>query len=97
MAEEKLHVSAVRLSLQHFGWFDYVLFVLMLTVCGGIGVFFGFVKKQSSTQDYLMGGRNMKLLPVCFSLVARYCIDYYLRSSFSKFVFCLITNYCKTG
>lgn len=74
MAEEKLHVSAVRLSLQHFGWFDYVLFVLMLTVCGGIGVFFGFVKKQSSTQDYLMGGRNMKLLPVCFSLVARYCI-----------------------
>ncbi|RVE54442.1 hypothetical protein evm_000927 [Chilo suppressalis] len=44
----------------------------MLVVCGGIGVFFGFVKKQKSTQDYLMGGRNMKLVPVCFSLVASF-------------------------
>ncbi|PZC85702.1 hypothetical protein B5X24_HaOG215972 [Helicoverpa armigera] len=72
MSEEKLHVSEVRLSLQHFAWFDYVLFIFMLTICGGIGVYFGFVKKQSSTQDYLMGGRNMKLLPVCFSLVASF-------------------------
>uniref|UniRef100_A0A2A4JGL0 Sodium-coupled monocarboxylate transporter 1 n=1 Tax=Heliothis virescens TaxID=7102 RepID=A0A2A4JGL0_HELVI len=72
MSEQKLHVSEVRLSLQHFAWFDYVLFIFMLTICGGIGVYFGFVKKQSSTQDYLMGGRNMKLLPVCFSLVASF-------------------------
>ncbi|KAJ8735411.1 hypothetical protein PYW07_007031 [Mythimna separata] len=72
MTEERLHVSAVRHSLQHFAWFDYVLFIFMLTICGGIGIYFGFVKKQSSTQDYLMGGRNMKLLPVCFSLVASF-------------------------
>ncbi|XP_026731489.1 sodium-coupled monocarboxylate transporter 2-like [Trichoplusia ni] len=72
MSDEKLHVSAVRQSLQHFAWFDYILFVFMLTICGGIGVYFGFVKKQSSTQDYLMGGRNMKVLPVCFSLVASF-------------------------
>ncbi|KAJ2947733.1 hypothetical protein O0L34_g9509 [Tuta absoluta] len=44
----------------------------MLAVCGGIGVYFGFVKKQKSTQDYLMGGRNMGLVPVCFSLVASF-------------------------
>ncbi|KPJ11709.1 Sodium-coupled monocarboxylate transporter 1 [Papilio machaon] len=44
----------------------------MLSICGGIGIYFGFFKKQNSTQDYLMGGRNMKLIPVCFSLVATF-------------------------
>lgn len=71
MSEEKLDVAVVRASMQHFTVLDYVFFVFMLAICGGIGVYFGFVKKQSSTQDYLMGGRNMKLVPVCFSLVAR--------------------------
>ncbi|KPI97553.1 Sodium-coupled monocarboxylate transporter 1 [Papilio xuthus] len=44
----------------------------MLSICVGIGIYFGFFKKQNSTQDYLMGGRNMKLIPVCFSLVATF-------------------------
>lgn len=69
--EEILDVVLVRKSFQHFSWIDYSVFVVMLAICGGIGVYFGFVKKQRSTQDYLMGGRNMKLVPVCFSLVAR--------------------------
>ncbi|KOB72498.1 Uncharacterized protein OBRU01_12141 [Operophtera brumata] len=63
MSEEKLDVAAVRASMQHFTVVDYVFFVFMLAICGGIGVYFGFVKKQRSTQDYLMGGRNMKLVP----------------------------------
>jgi solute carrier family 5 (sodium-coupled monocarboxylate transporter), member 8/12 len=70
-SEEKMDVATFRASIQHFAWYDYAVFVMMLTVCGGIGIYFGFVKKQKSTQDYLMGGRNMKLVPVCFSLVAR--------------------------
>ncbi|XP_049878245.1 sodium-coupled monocarboxylate transporter 2-like [Pectinophora gossypiella] len=72
MSEDKIDVSEVRKSFQHFSWIDYSVFVVMLLICGGIGVFFGFVKKQKSTQDYLMGGRNMKLVPVCFSLVASF-------------------------
>lgn len=71
MADEEIDVATFRRSMQHFGWIDYSIFVLMLTVCGGIGVYFGFVKKQKSTQDYLLGGRNMNSVPVCFSLVAR--------------------------
>lgn len=68
---EKLNVTIVRLSYQQkFSWLDYSVFVTMLSICGVIGVYFGFYKKQNSTQDYLMGGRNMKLIPVCFSLVA---------------------------
>ncbi|XP_013149412.1 PREDICTED: sodium-coupled monocarboxylate transporter 1-like isoform X2 [Papilio polytes] len=70
---EKLNVTIVRLSYQQkFSWLDYSVFVTMLSICGAIGVYFGFYKKQNSTQDYLMGGRNMKLIPVCFSLVATF-------------------------
>lgn len=68
---EKLDVSQVRVSFQHFMWIDYLVFVFMLSICGGVGVYFGFIKKQKSAQDYLMGGRNMSLVPVTFSLVAR--------------------------
>ncbi|KAL4716542.1 hypothetical protein ACJJTC_010206 [Scirpophaga incertulas] len=70
--DEKVDVLTFRSSIQHFTWYDYAVFVIMLSVCGGIGVYFGFVKKQNSTQDYLLGGRNMKLVPVCFSLVASF-------------------------
>ncbi|XP_028155857.1 sodium-coupled monocarboxylate transporter 1-like isoform X1 [Ostrinia furnacalis] len=72
MADEEFDVATFRRSMQHFTWIDYSVFILMLTVCGGIGVYFGFVKKQKSTQDYLLGGRNMKSVPVCFSLVASF-------------------------
>lgn len=68
---QKIDVSEVRASYQHFMWIDYLVFVFMLTICGAIGVYFGFIKKQTSAQDYLMGGRNMSLTPVTFSLVAR--------------------------
>ncbi|XP_013175750.1 PREDICTED: sodium-coupled monocarboxylate transporter 1-like [Papilio xuthus] len=70
---EKFNVSTVRLSYQQkFSWLDYSVFVAMLSICVGIGIYFGFFKKQNSTQDYLMGGRNMKLIPICFSLVATF-------------------------
>ncbi|CAF4789683.1 unnamed protein product [Pieris macdunnoughi] len=69
---EKLQVSNFKASLQHFSWIDYWVFVLLLSVCGGIGIYFGFIQKQSTPQEYLMGGRKMKLLPVCFSLVASF-------------------------
>lgn len=71
MSEGKLTAEALKASMQHFTVLDMVYFVIMLAICGGIGVYFGFIKKQNSSQDYLMGGRNMKLIPVCFSLVAR--------------------------
>nr|XP_021207738.1 sodium-coupled monocarboxylate transporter 1 isoform X3 [Bombyx mori] len=74
MAEDnfKSDVADVRFSLQRFTYVDYAVFIMMLTICGLIGIYFGFVNKQKSTQDYLMGGRNMKLVPVCFSLVASF-------------------------
>lgn len=66
-----IDVEEVRKTYQHFSLIDYSVFVFMLLICVLVGVYFGLVKKQTSAQDYLMGGRNMKLIPVCFSLVAR--------------------------
>lgn len=70
--ESQREVSQVGATLQRFGWVDYVVFVIMLAMSAFVGVYWGFIKKQKSQQDYLMGGRNMKVFPVSMSLVARY-------------------------
>lgn len=55
-----------------FFWYDYVLFVVMLGFSAAIGIYFGcFGSKQSTTGEYLLGGRTMKVFPIVISLVAR--------------------------
>lgn len=54
-----------------FSWIDYSLFSIMLGLSIAIGLYFGFCGKQNTTQDYLHGGKQMKVLPVAMSLVAR--------------------------
>lgn len=71
-----LNVDDVKISLQRFGWPDYVVFVMMLISCAMIGIYFGFVKKnpkkcKEAEADYLVGGRKMKVFPVAMSLIAR--------------------------
>lgn len=58
-------------QMQRFSWIDYVVFVCMLAISAFVGVYWGFLKKQTSQSDYLLGGRNMKVVPVAMSLVAR--------------------------
>lgn len=78
-------IETFRNSLKHFGIVDYSVFTTMLLCCTIVGLYFGYedykkrknVKKQrrgSEAQDYLMGGRNMKIFPVAMSLVAS-CIS----------------------
>lgn len=69
-------VDDIKISLQKFGWPDYVVFLIMLLTCSMIGVYFGFiVKKKKQTvggqeAEYLVGGRKMKIFPVAMSLIA---------------------------
>ncbi|XP_037947006.1 sodium-coupled monocarboxylate transporter 1-like [Teleopsis dalmanni] len=50
---------------------DYTVFVFMLLISFGIGVYFGFFAKGADTTDeYLMGGKRMKTIPIAISLVA---------------------------
>lgn len=70
------NVDDVKISLQRFGWPDYVVFVLMLVSCVGIGIYFGFFEKKSKKPsdeeaDYLVGGRTMGVVPISMSLIAR--------------------------
>lgn len=56
----------------YFGAVDYGVFGFMLLVSASIGVYFGyFDKKEQTTEEYLLGGRNMKTVPIAISLIAR--------------------------
>lgn len=56
-----------------FGWCDYIIFNMMLGLSALIGIYFGcFGSKQSTTHEYLLGGKTMKVLPIVISLVSRY-------------------------
>ena len=57
----------------HFTVVDYTVFVAMLVISAIIGVWFGcFNKGKQTTDDYLLGGRKMKTIPIAISLIARY-------------------------
>ena len=52
---------------------DYVVFALMLLVSAAIGVYYAIVGKgQSSSSDFLMGGRSLSAVPVSLSLTASF-------------------------
>ena len=52
-----------------FHWADYLTFFLSLLLSVAVGVYYGFIKKQDSTiTNYLLGNRNMHVLPVAISL-----------------------------
>ncbi|XP_071451825.1 sodium-coupled monocarboxylate transporter 1-like [Hetaerina americana] len=59
---------------QNFSTLDYSLFAAMLVVSVIIGIYFAFFakKKQNTSSEYLMGGRNIGLAPVAMSLIASY-------------------------
>ncbi|XP_047510069.1 sodium-coupled monocarboxylate transporter 1-like [Pieris napi] len=69
---EMEYVSDMVTRMQKFSWVDYVVFVFMLAISAFVGVYWGFMKKQTTQNDYLLGGRNMKILPVSMSLVASF-------------------------
>lgn len=71
-APEMPTVQEISESMQNFGTWDYIVFALMLIACGIVGIYFGFVKKSSGEDEYLVGGRNMKTFPVSLSLIASF-------------------------
>lgn len=69
-------------KLSSFLPIDYVVLIGMLSMCTTVGMFFGYKdykkRKENSHQsihnadDYLLGGRQMNILPISLSLVATY-------------------------
>lgn len=67
-----LGVADVGAAMQKFHWPDYTVFIVMLLLCIGIGIYFGFFQAPASAQEYLVGSRTMATFPVAISLIARY-------------------------
>ncbi|XP_048253660.1 sodium-coupled monocarboxylate transporter 1-like [Haliotis rufescens] len=58
---------------ERFGWHDYLVLTLMLAVSAAIGLYHGCRRGgQKTTDEYLMGGRDMQFLPVAFSVLASF-------------------------
>ena len=51
---------------------DYLVMGAMLLVSLGIGLYFGLLKKQRTPEEYLLGNREMSLLPVALSMIVTY-------------------------
>ncbi|KAG8201772.1 hypothetical protein JTE90_012830 [Oedothorax gibbosus] len=49
---------------------DYAVVGATLLASGGIGVFFAYRGRRGASDDYLLGGRNMGIMPVVLSLAA---------------------------
>lgn len=51
---------------------DYAVMGGFLVISLGIGVYYGLCKKQRTTEEYLMGNRQMQILPVALSMLVTY-------------------------
>lgn len=56
---------------EKFGWAEYLVFIAMLAVSAGIGIYYGCCGKKQTTSEFLMGGRSMSVFPMTMSLIAR--------------------------
>ncbi|GAB0088916.1 sodium-coupled monocarboxylate transporter 2 [Sergentomyia squamirostris] len=63
--------TLLPLGSGHFQVLDYVVFIAMLLISVAIGIYFGFFSGNiQSTEEYLLGGRRMKTIPIAASLIA---------------------------
>ncbi|XP_014671169.1 PREDICTED: sodium-dependent multivitamin transporter-like [Priapulus caudatus] len=84
-----------------FSYIDYIVFALSLLLSAAIGVYHGCIgSKQTTTDEFLMGGKNMGVIPVALSMVASFLSAisllgqpaemYYYGTQFCFFTFCVI-------
>ncbi|XP_069698876.1 sodium-coupled monocarboxylate transporter 1-like [Periplaneta americana] len=71
MVIDQEHTNLVQQHL--FGWLDYTLLVVMLVATSLIGLYFGvWGKKSDTTEEYLHGSKNLRVIPVAVSLVVSF-------------------------
>lgn len=65
-------VEEILGSLRNFGWSDYAVFLTILVICAGIGIYFSLQNDHADGGDvlnFLLGGRNLQMFPV-LSIIA---------------------------
>lgn len=74
MATVNATLESVVHQFRHFsfGTIDYAVFIVLLSISLLIGIYFGFFGHGAdNTEEYLLGGKRMKTIPIAISLVAR--------------------------
>ncbi|XP_045170898.2 sodium-coupled monocarboxylate transporter 1-like [Mercenaria mercenaria] len=51
---------------------DYVVMVIFVVISSAIGIYYGFYKKQRTTEEYILGNRQMHFVPVALSLAVTF-------------------------
>ena len=60
-------------SRDEFNVWDWILFAGMLLISAGIGIFYAIKGyKQNTTKEFLMGGRQMQLIPIAISILVSF-------------------------
>lgn len=52
-------------------WIDYIIFVFMLVLSSGFGLYHGIKEKSNTIEEYIFAGRNIPALPLILSNMAR--------------------------
>ncbi|MEE6480051.1 hypothetical protein FKM82_012442 [Ascaphus truei] len=64
---------AASQDIGYFTPWDYVVFASVLAISAAIGIYYAFAGKgQTTSQEFLTGGRSMSALPVALSLTASF-------------------------
>jgi len=56
----------------NFGIIDYAVFLLLLLISGGIGVYYAIGGQQKTASDFLLGDRKLGVFPVALSLFSSF-------------------------
>ncbi|KAJ8317901.1 hypothetical protein KUTeg_002992 [Tegillarca granosa] len=71
--ERNFSYSFERGETIRFSSYDYVVWGLTLAVSAGIGLYYAIVdRKKNDTEEFLLGGRKLKILPVSLSLLSSF-------------------------
>lgn len=77
----------------HFSNVNYTVFGITLALSALIGIYFGFFakKKQNTTVEYLLGGKQMSFFPIAASLVASHISGEIFKIEIcTRFEFCVL-------
>ena len=55
-----------------FNWIEYTTFGSLLGLSTLVGIYYGCIKgNQNTVNEYMLGGKHMRIFPIAMSLIAR--------------------------
>lgn len=66
-----MNVTETLEEVAYFTGIDYAVFAVLLSGSLAVGIYFGFFSDELKTaEDYLVGGHQMRTIPIAISLVS---------------------------